>query len=147
MAPLGILLVCYENVLLGIRTFGNGELLSSASAGLVFGSQDIRAVSLGSKSLAGGIKLPCWRRTGFAVGLTVSVKVFPWLSWPGVLGFSIGHIHRGTRRLRAGKDVFSSRLCFLPAWQHWQALLACSEAGICSVLKLRSRESELLKLP
>lgn len=143
MAPLGILLVCYENVLLGIRTFGNGELLSSASAGLVFGSQDIRAVSPGSKSLAGGIKLSCWRRTGFAVGLTVSVKVFPWLSWPGVLGFSIGHIHRGTRKRWAGKDVFSSHLCFPPAWQHWQALLACSEAGICSVLELRSRESEL----
>lgn len=121
IAPLGISLVCYENVLLGIQTFGNGELLSSASMGLVLGSQDIRAVSPGSKSVAGEIKLPCWRRTGFAVGLTIGVKGFPWLSWPGVLGFSIGHIHHGMRKLWAGKDVFSSPLCFPPAsfWQHW----------------------------
>lgn len=43
--------------------------------------------------------------------------------------FFIGHMHYGMRKLWAGNDVFSSPLCFPPAWQ---ALLACSEAGICS---------------
>lgn len=151
IAPLGILVVCYESVLLGIQTFGNGQLSSSASVELVLGSQDPRwgAVSAESQTVTGGLKLPFWARTGFAVGLTLSVKVFPWfwsqpcLSWPGVLGF-FHRTHPLWQEEALGREGCVPLSSVLPSClAAWQTLLACSGAGICSLLTLRSQEREL----
>lgn len=130
IAALGILLVCLiiSSLLLGIQSFGSGELLSSASGGTGFrvsGSKGCvsRQSDCGWRAKTALLDknwLCCdFEYQGESVPLVLVLARRPW-------GFSIGHIHYGMRSSGQGMICCPQLCAFLvfgsPGKHCWPAL-------------------------
>lgn len=136
---------CFE-----IRPLENRELSVPLQCGWFFGSQGKGHVSGELKSLAGGIKLPSWLRTGFALRSTVALyscksDCVPFVLVPAlaVLVRCAGVSLWGTS-FTAWRNCEQRRMCFpylhgfLLVGIIGKLLMVCSEAGIF----LKSRSSD-----